>query len=66
MTRFWSEVSEEYDFWANVNTNVPHPRWSQATERLSDTGDRLPTQLFNGYAEQVADLYLGEPTRPGS
>jgi sulfoxide reductase catalytic subunit YedY len=56
---FWSAASSEYDFWANVNPKVPHPRWSQATERLIDTGERVPTQLYNGYAEQVAHLYKG-------
>ncbi len=61
---FWSDSSSEYDFRANVNPNVPHPRWSQATERLIDTGERIPTRLFNGYQEQVAHLYPDEPTRP--
>jgi len=54
---FWSDASAEYDFWANVDPEVPHPRWSQASERLIDTGERVPTQLYNGYAEYVADLY---------
>lgn len=49
----------EYGFYANVNPSVAHPRWSQATEqRLGETG-RRPTLPFNGYAEQVADLYRG-------
>jgi sulfoxide reductase catalytic subunit YedY len=61
---FWSDASDEYDFWANVNPNVPHPRWSQATERVIDTSDRIPTLLFNGYAAQVGHLYPWEPTRP--
>ncbi|MGH9751086.1 MAG: protein-methionine-sulfoxide reductase catalytic subunit MsrP, partial [Candidatus Polarisedimenticolia bacterium] len=61
---FWSDFSNEYDFWANVNPNVPHPRWSQATETLIDTGERVPTRMFNGYHEQVADLYPWEPVRP--
>jgi sulfoxide reductase catalytic subunit YedY len=57
---FWEELqSEEYGFWANVNPEVPHPRWSQASERLLTTNERVPTQLFNGYAEFVADLYKG-------
>ena len=38
---------------------MPHPRWSQATEELLGTGERRPTLLFNGYAEQVAGLYRG-------
>jgi sulfoxide reductase catalytic subunit YedY len=55
---FWNTlVPHEYDFWSNVNPKVPHPRWSQATERLVDTGERKPTLLYNGYAEFVAHLY---------
>jgi sulfoxide reductase catalytic subunit YedY len=61
---FWSDLSNEYDFWANVNPNVPHPRWSQATETLIDTGERIPTRVFNGYADQVIDMYPWEPLRP--
>ncbi len=57
---FWEELlSEEYGFWANVNPEVDHPRWSQATERDLETGERIPTRLFNGYEEQVAGLYQG-------
>jgi sulfoxide reductase catalytic subunit YedY len=55
---FWEEIGAgEYGFWANVNPEVPHPRWSQATEERIGTGERIPTQLFNGYQEFVADLY---------
>lgn len=55
---FWNTlVSHEYDFWANVNPNVPHPRWSQATEKMIDTGERRPTLVFNGYEKYVAHLY---------
>ncbi|MDB5591594.1 protein-methionine-sulfoxide reductase catalytic subunit MsrP [Enterovirga sp.] len=55
---FWEELqASEYGFWANVNPAVPHPRWSQAEERILGTGDRRPTLLFNGYGEQVAELY---------
>ncbi len=55
---FWNTIQpSEYGFWANVNPEVPHPRWSQASERVLGTGDRVPTQLFNGYGEFVADLY---------
>ena len=55
---FWEALaSDEYGFWANVNPAVPHPRWSQATERLLGSDERVPTTLFNGYAEQVAGLY---------
>jgi sulfoxide reductase catalytic subunit YedY len=57
---FWEEIQpQEYGFWANVNPQVPHPRWSQADEEVLGTGERRPTQLFNGYAAQVADLYEG-------
>jgi len=50
----------EYGFYSNVNPNVPHPRWSQATERRIGEGlVRRKTLLFNGYAEQVAHLYQG-------
>ena len=49
----------EYGFWANVNPEVPHPRWSQATEEVIGTGERKPTLLFNGYGEFVANIYKG-------
>ena len=52
----------EYGFYANVNPEVDHPRWSQASERTVGTGffgERKPTQMFNGYGEQVASLYEG-------
>ncbi|MCX7304532.1 MAG: protein-methionine-sulfoxide reductase catalytic subunit MsrP [Hyphomicrobiales bacterium] len=49
----------EYGFWANVNPEVPHPRWSQAMERVLATGEMVPTQLFNGYAAEVSGLYAG-------
>jgi sulfoxide reductase catalytic subunit YedY len=56
----WQELqSSEYGFWANVNPKVPHPRWSQATEEVIGTGERVATQLFNGYGEYVADIYKG-------
>ena len=51
---------QEYGFYANVNPNVDHPRWSQATERRIGSGlfaRKIPTQMFNGYGEYVADLY---------
>lgn len=55
---FWEQIqSREYGFWANVNPEVPHPRWSQATERVLGVGKRVPTQLYNGYGEYVADMY---------
>ena len=57
---FWEEVQgSEYGFWANVNPEVPHPRWSQATERVLGSGERVPTLVYNGYGEFVADLYTG-------
>ena len=55
---FWEELQyKEYGFWANVNPEVSHPRWSQASERVLGTDERIPTQLFNGYADEVASLY---------
>ncbi len=56
----WNRYSAtEYGFYANVNPSVDHPRWSQATEqRLGESG-RRKTLMFNGYGEQVADLYEG-------
>jgi len=55
---FWDRVQpREYGFWANVNPNVPHARWSQSTERVLGTNARIPTRLFNGYAEFVQHLY---------
>jgi methionine sulfoxide reductase catalytic subunit len=57
---FWQAISStEYGFWANVNPEVPHPRWSQATEEVLGSGERMPTTLFNGYGEFVADIYKG-------
>ncbi|MEQ9639181.1 MAG: protein-methionine-sulfoxide reductase catalytic subunit MsrP [Alphaproteobacteria bacterium] len=55
---FWEEIlPNEYGFWANVNPKVPHPRWSQAKEEVLGTGEKIPTLLYNGYGEFVADLY---------
>ncbi|TCZ66718.1 protein-methionine-sulfoxide reductase catalytic subunit MsrP [Roseicella aquatilis] len=57
---FWEAIQpSEYGFWANVNPEVSHPRWSQATERVLGSGERIPTQIFNGYGEWVAGLYTG-------
>jgi len=53
---------QEYGFYSNVNPQVDHPRWSQASERRLGGGlfaARIPTQMFNGYADQVASLYTG-------
>lgn len=59
-TSFWEQLeSREYGFWANVNPEVSHPRWSQATEKMIDTGEDVPTLKWNGYGEQVASLYTG-------
>jgi sulfoxide reductase catalytic subunit YedY len=56
----WEAIQpSEYGFWANVNPEVPHPRWSQAMERVLHTGELVPTQLFNGYGADVAGLYAG-------
>ena len=49
----------EYGFYANVNPEVPHPRWSQSTEQRIGESGRRPTLPFNGYADQVAKLYTG-------
>ena len=55
---FWERIQPaEYGFWANVNPEVSHPRWSQATERVLGTETRIPTRLFNGYGEFVQHLY---------
>ena len=57
---FWEQLNaREYGFWANVNPDVPHPRWSQATERMLGSNKTVPTQKFNGYAAAVAGLYDG-------
>ena len=59
----WQKLApNEYGFYANVNPQVDHPRWSQASERVIGSGGlfsakRQPTLMFNGYAEQVASLY---------
>ncbi len=59
---FWSRVDgSEYGFWANVNPEVPHPRWSQASERELGAGKRIPTKLYNGYGAEVASLYANMP-----
>jgi methionine sulfoxide reductase catalytic subunit len=59
----WNEIaSNEYGFYSNVNPQVDHPRWSQAHERRIDSSPfpkTIPTQMFNGYADQVAGMYAG-------
>ena len=63
----WNESAPyEYGFYANVNPLVDHPRWSQAHERRIDTGvfpHMVPTQLFNGYSDQVSSMYSGMDLR---
>ena len=52
----------EYGFYSNVNPNVNHPRWSQASERVIGSGifaPRVKTLMFNGYGDEVANLYSG-------
>jgi methionine sulfoxide reductase catalytic subunit len=62
---FWEEIQgTEYGFWANVNPEVPHPRWSQAEETPLGSSTKVPTVLFNGYGEFVADLYKGLESEP--
>jgi sulfoxide reductase catalytic subunit YedY len=59
-TTFWEAIGpSEYGFWANVNPDVPHPRWSQASETLLGTDQRVPTQIYNGYGNYVSSLYDG-------
>jgi sulfoxide reductase catalytic subunit YedY len=59
----WMKSSpREYGFYSNVNPNVSHPRWSQATERViggSILSPRIETEMFNGYGDEVASLYSG-------
>lgn len=62
---FWQAIqSSEYGFWANVNPAVPHPRWSQAREQVLGTEEVVPSKIFNGYGEFVADLYKGLEKEP--
>jgi sulfoxide reductase catalytic subunit YedY len=59
-TSTWMEAGpNEYGFYANVNPNVDHPRWSQATERRIGEVGRMKTLMFNGYEKEVASLYAG-------
>ena len=62
-TSSWMKASpREYGFYSNVNPNVSHPRWSQASERVvggSLLSPRVETQIFNGYGDEVANLYSG-------
>ena len=58
-----AEAPSEYGFYANVNPNVDHPRWSQARERRIGELRKRPTLMFNGYADQVASMYAGMDLR---
>ncbi len=61
---FWESLQpKEYGFWANVNPNFDHPRWSQATERVLGTNKRVPTVIYNGYEKFVSGLYSNIPKR---
>jgi len=66
-TSWIKAAANEYGYYANVNPDVPHPRWSQATERrIGEDGFFAPkrkTLMFNGYADQVASLYQGMDLR---
>ena len=60
----WNDLAaDEYGFYANVNPEVPHPRWSQARERKLGEYRKHPTLAFNGYGDQVASLYNGMDLR---
>jgi methionine sulfoxide reductase catalytic subunit len=62
---FWEEIqASEYAFWAIVHPEVPHPRWSQAKETPLGSSEKVPTLLFNGYGEFVADLYVRMENEP--
>lgn len=59
-TTLWEKLQgDEYGFWANINPQVAHKRWSQADEEPLGSRKRVPTKLFNGYAAEVASLYAG-------
>ncbi|TPE47990.1 protein-methionine-sulfoxide reductase catalytic subunit MsrP [Amaricoccus solimangrovi] len=64
-TTWKQQAGNEYGFYANVNPNVDHPRWSQATERVIGGGlfAKRDTEMFNGYAEEVGSLYAGMDLR---
>ena len=67
LTSWVAAAASEYGFYANVNPEVRHPRWTQATERRIGEGGfftpKRPTLMFNGYADQVASLYAGMDLR---
>ena len=54
----WEKLApKEYGFWANVNPNIPHPRWSQKSEQQLGVDGRIPTVIYNGYGDNVASMY---------
>jgi sulfoxide reductase catalytic subunit YedY len=60
----WNDLADdEYGFFANVNPEVDHPRWSQARERKLGDYRKRPTLPFNGYGDEVASLYAGMDLR---
>ena len=63
ISSWMAAAGNEYGFYANVNPQVNHPRWSQATERRIGEAGRRETLMFNGYAEEVAHLYAGMDLR---
>jgi len=55
---FWNKLApDEYGFYSNIDPEVPHPRWSQAMEKMIPDGDWRPTLKYNGYGEYVANMY---------
>jgi len=63
---FWEALqAKEYGFWANVNPEVAHPRWSQAEEKVLGEDRKIPTEIFNGYGPEVAHLYEGLEAKYG-
>ena len=57
---FWESLApNEYGFWANVNPEIPHPRWSQSTEQQLGVDGRVQTEIYNGYGPEVASMYVG-------
>ncbi|MDC0227709.1 protein-methionine-sulfoxide reductase catalytic subunit MsrP [Alphaproteobacteria bacterium] len=60
----WEKIApSEYGFWANVNPEIPHPRWSQSTEQQLGVDGRVQTEIYNGYGHEVASMYVGLQSR---
>jgi sulfoxide reductase catalytic subunit YedY len=58
---FWYQLQPlEYGFYSNVNPKKPHPRWSQAMEKVIPNMDLVPTRPYNGYEKYVAEMYTGK------